>query len=144
MLYVLEGTVFLFSHKLPPNLMSRAHNATSSSSSFHPILKNALNAYEKRTKKKLLSHPLAEQLQSCYSPGDILLMFQQQVQEINQSQSGDEMLTKWLDPTVKVLYSFTEILGEGVGLVCFTCLSYDLRAHVHLFGRSSQLQKRYL
>ncbi|KAF8492977.1 hypothetical protein F5888DRAFT_857450 [Russula emetica] len=27
------------------------------------------------------------------------------------------MLTKWLDPTVNVLYAFTEALGEGVGLV---------------------------
>jgi hypothetical protein len=46
-------------------------------------------------------------------------VLQQQVQEANQSQSGDEMLTKWLDPTVKVLYAFTQALGEGVGVVCF-------------------------
>jgi hypothetical protein len=118
-LYVFEG--ILFSHRfLPPNLMSRIHN-TSSSSSFNSIIYNALEAYGKRTKKNLLSHPLAEQLQTCNSPGAILLVLQQQVQEINQSQSGDEMLTKWLDPTVKVLYAFTEALGEGVSLVCFTC-----------------------
>ena len=114
-------TVFLFSHKLPPSLMSRTHNTTSPSSSFHSIINNALKAYERRTKKNLLSHPLAEQLQTCASPAAILLVFKQQVQEIYRSQSGDEMLTKWLDPTVKVLYSFTEVLGEGVGLVCFTC-----------------------
>ncbi|KAN0109637.1 hypothetical protein V8E52_009074 [Russula decolorans] len=97
--------------------MSRTHSTTSSSSSFHLIINNALKAYEKRTKNNLLSHPLAEQLQTCNSPGDILLVLQQQVQENNRSQSGDEMLTKWLDPTVKVLYSFTETLGEGVGIV---------------------------
>jgi hypothetical protein len=115
--------VFLFSHKLlPPNLMSPTHNTASSSSSFHTIINNALEAYEKRTKKNLLSHPLAGQLQTCNSSGAILLVLQQQVQKINQSQSGDEMLTKWLDPTVKVLYAFTGALGEGVGLVCFqTC-----------------------
>jgi hypothetical protein len=27
-------------------------------------------------------------------------------------------LTKWLDPTVKVLYTLSETLGEGVSLVC--------------------------
>ena len=103
----------------PPNLMSRAHNTDSSSSGFHSIINNALGAYEKRTKKNLLTHPLAEQLQTCNSPGAILLVLQQQVQDINRSQSGDEALTKWLDPTVNVLYAFTEVLGEGVSYVCF-------------------------
>jgi hypothetical protein len=117
----------------PPNLMSRTHNTASSSSSFHSIINNALEAYEKRTKKNLLSHPLAGQLQTCNSPGAILLVLQQQVREINQSQSGDEMLTKWLNPTVNVLYAFTEALGEGVCFVCFkTC--FPLRsAHSCLF-----------
>lgn len=119
---------FLFSSykHLPPNMMSHAHSTASSSStalptpsSFHLIINNALEAYEKCTKKNLVSHPLAEQLQSCNSPDSIILVLQQQVQEINQSKSGDERLTKWLDPTVKVLYAFIEVLGEGVGLVCF-------------------------
>jgi hypothetical protein len=125
--------------------MSRIHSTPSSSSSFNSIIYNALEAYQKRTKKNLLSHPLAEQLQTCNSPGAILHVLQQQVQEINQSESGDEMLTKWLDPTVKVLYAFTEALGEGVGLVCFTrVFHYDLHTHIHLFGRFSHLRKRSL
>ena len=124
--------------------MSRTHNTASSSSSFHPIINNALEAYEKRTKKNLLSHPLAEQLQTCNTPGAILLVLQQQVQEIK-LQSGDEMLTKYLDPTVKVLYTFTEVLGEGVGLVCsMTCFHYDLHTHLYFFGRFSHLRKRSL
>jgi hypothetical protein len=116
--------LFLFSHKLtPPNLMSGIHSTAPSSLSFYLIINNALEAYEKRTKKNLLSHPLAEQLQTCNSPSAILLVLQRQVQETNQSQSDDEMLTKWLDPTVKVLYAFTEALGEGVGHVRFkTCI----------------------
>ena len=113
--------------------MSRIQSTVSSSSSFNSIIYHALEVYEKRAKKNLLSHPLAEQLQTCNSPGAILQVLQQQVLKINQSQSGDEMLTKWLDPTVKVLYAFTEALGEGVGLVCFkTC--FPLRsAHSRLF-----------
>jgi hypothetical protein len=113
--------------------MSRPHSTTSSSSSFHSIINNALKAYEKRTKNNLLFHPLAEQLQTCNSPGAILHILQQQVQEINQFQSGDETLTKWLDPTVNVLYAFTEALGEGVGLVCLnTCFPLQ-SAHSCLF-----------
>ena len=103
----------------PSHLMSGTHSTASSSSGFNSIINSALEVYEKRTKKNLLSHPLTEQLQNCDSPGAILLVLQQQVQEINHSQSSDERLTKWLDPTVNVLYAFTEVLGEGVGLVCF-------------------------
>jgi hypothetical protein len=46
-------------------------------------------------------------------------MLQQQIQELNQSRTGDERLTRWLDPTVNVLYTFSGALGEGVSLVCF-------------------------
>ncbi|KAI0272948.1 hypothetical protein BGY98DRAFT_1178994, partial [Russula aff. rugulosa BPL654] len=97
--------------------MSRIHSIAPSSLSFYLIINDALEAYEKRTKKNLLSHPLAEQFQTCNTPDAILLVLQQQVQETNQSQSGNETLIKWLDPTVKVLYAFTEVLGVGVGQV---------------------------
>jgi hypothetical protein len=42
----------------------------------------------------------------------------QQLQQFHQSRGADERLTKWVDPTVKVLYSLSETLGEGVSLVC--------------------------
>ena len=77
-----------------------------------------LRAYEKRTKNDLLSHPIFVQLQDCNSPSAITAVIHQQVQGFHQSQGGDEALTKWLDPTVKVLYSLSVTLGEGVGLVC--------------------------
>jgi hypothetical protein len=96
--------------------MSHSHLASSSSSSnFQLIINNAVKAYEKRTKKDLLAHPLASQLQACNSPGDIIAILQQQVQ----SQSRDDRWTKWLDPTVNVVYVLSATLGEGVGLVSF-------------------------
>jgi hypothetical protein len=77
-----------------------------------------LKTYEKRTKKDLLSHPLATRLQACDSPGAILSILQQQVQEFERSiGSSDDKWTKWLDPTVNVLYALSATLGEGVGLV---------------------------
>jgi len=97
--------------------MSHTRPTSTSPSNFQVIFNNALKTYERRTKKDLLAHPLATQLQDCDSHNSILIMLQQQVQELNQSQSGDERLTKWLDPTVKVLYTLSETLG-GVSLVC--------------------------
>jgi hypothetical protein len=99
---------------------SRITASQSPSSNFQSIINNALKVYEKRTKKDLLAHPLASQLQACGSPGDILAVLQQQVLGLDQSRSRDERWTKWLDPTVNVLFAFSETLGTGVGLVCPT------------------------
>ena len=74
-------------------------------------------SYEKQTKKDLSSHPLASQLQSCDSTSAIVAVLQDQVQEFDQARSGDERLTKWLNPTVSVLCAFSDALGEGISLV---------------------------
>ena len=98
-------------------LMSHTHPASSSSTNFQFIFNNALKAYEKHTKNDLLSHPLAAELQACQSPSSILTVLQQRVQEFDQSRTSDERLTKWLEPTVNVLYAFSGTIGEGVSLV---------------------------
>ena len=97
--------------------MSPTHPVGPSSPNFQLIFNNALKAYEKQTKNDLLSHPLAAQLQACQSPGSILTILQQQVQDLDQSRTSDERLTKWLNPTVNVLYAFSETIGEGASLV---------------------------
>jgi hypothetical protein len=99
--------------------MSNSHPiiAASSSSNFQLIFNNALKAYEKRTKKDLLAHPLAGELEKCNSPSKILAVLHQQVQGLDQSRSNDDRWTKWLDPTVNVLYMLSETLGEGISLV---------------------------
>jgi hypothetical protein len=102
--------------------MSHPHPTTAtatSSSTFQLIFNNALKAYEKRTKKDLLAHPLAAELQKCNSPSAILAVLHQQVQGLDQSPSNDDRWTKWLDPTVTVLHTLSETLGEGVSLVSF-------------------------
>ena len=97
--------------------MSHAQPTASSSSNFQLIINNALDKYKKRTKNDLLAHPLAAQLQSCDSPNAILAVLQQQVHGLDQSRSGDERWSRWLDPTVNVLYALSSTLAAGVGLV---------------------------
>lgn len=100
--------------------MSSSHpidTTASSSSSFQLIFNNTLKAYEKRTKKDLLAHPLAAELQHCNSPSEILAVLRKQVQGLDQSLSTDDRWTKWLKPTVNVLYMLSETLGEGISLV---------------------------
>ena len=94
--------------------MSHANPTTSSSPDFQSIFNNALEAYRRRTKNDLLAHPLAVQLQDCTSSSAVLALIHQQVQGLQRD--GDK-LTKWLDPTMRVLFAFSETLGEGVSLV---------------------------
>ena len=101
-------------------LMSDTHTATAASSpNFQLIFDDALKAYENLTQDDLLAHPLTAQLQTCDSPSAILLLLQERIQELNSSQTCDERLTNWLDPTVNVLYAFSDALGDCAGLVCF-------------------------
>jgi len=81
------------------------------------IFNAAVKSYQKQTKKDLIAHPLASRLQSCDSTSAILAVLQDQVQQFDQARSGDERLTKWLIPTVNVLYAFSAAVSEGVGLV---------------------------
>ena len=101
--------------------MSHTHSTSPSTSNSHfqLIFDNALKVYEKRTKKNLLSHPLASQLQACNSSDAILAVLQQQVQALDQFQSRDDRWNKWLGPMVNVLHTLSETLGEGVSLVSF-------------------------
>ena len=103
--------------RVPPTAMSHTHPTGPSSPNFQLIFNNALKAYEKQTNNDILFHPLVADLQACQSPNAILAVLQQQVQELDQSRTSDERLTKWLDPTVNVLYAFSETIGEGVSLV---------------------------
>ena len=94
-----------------------ANPIPSSSSNFQAIFSAAVKAYEKRTKKDLLAHPLACQLQACNSPSSILAVLQGQVNNLDKAQESDERLTKWLNPTVNVLLTFSATMGAGVSLV---------------------------
>ena len=94
-----------------------ASTASSSSLRFQAIFQAALKSYQKQTKKDLLAHPLASQLQDCDSTAAIIAILQDKVREFDKSHSGDEKLTKWLGPTVNVLNAFSATISGGVSLV---------------------------
>jgi hypothetical protein len=93
-----------------------------SNDNFAAIFQAALNEYENVTRKPLRTHPFATQLDSCDSPQAISNLFQSQSQAFNKFHKGDETFMTYLGPTVDILFTFSETLGEGIGLVsCFTC-----------------------
>ena len=104
----------------PRTIMSTAPTGlftSTSQSNFVSVFNAALQSYKRKTKKDLSSHPLLPSLQSCESPEAVLTVLRDQVPAFSQSQSCDDGLTKWVAPTVNVLYSFSGTIGQGVGLV---------------------------
>jgi hypothetical protein len=97
--------------------MSTVPSTSTSQSSFVSIFNAALESYKHKTKKDLASHPLLPNLQSCDSPEAILTVIRQQIPAFGQSQNDEDGLTKWVTPTVNVLYSFSATISGGLGLV---------------------------
>ena len=97
--------------------MSTAASTSTSYSKFLPIFNAALESYRRKTKKDLASHPLLSSLQPCDSPEAVLTVLREQIPAFNQSENQDDGLTKWVIPTVNVLYTFSGTIGQGVGLV---------------------------
>ncbi|KAH9061877.1 hypothetical protein EDB87DRAFT_1576210 [Lactarius vividus] len=97
--------------------MSTSLQVSPSTPNLHPIFEKALKEYKKKTRKEISTHPLAEEIRGCGSIEAILTVLQGKANELNQSQSNDERLTKWLTPTVNVLSALSVTLGEGVGTV---------------------------
>ena len=105
--------------------MSAVPSTSTSLSNFAPIFNTALEKYKRKTKQDLAKHPLLPRLQSCHSPEAILTVLRDQSPEFNQSQNSNDGLTRWVLPTVNVLYSFSATLGGAVGLVNITIYPYD-------------------
>ena len=97
--------------------MSTVPSTSISHSNFASIFNAALESYKHKTNNDLASHPLLPSLQPCNFPEAILAALQERIPAFSQSQNGDNGLTKWVTPTVNVLYAFSATLGQGVGLV---------------------------
>lgn len=72
-------------------------------------------AYTKKTKKDIFSHPLASRLRGCDSPAAIIAVLQEG--QLDGSWGGEEILAKFLNPTVNVICAYSQVLGGGIGSV---------------------------
>ena len=105
--------------------MSTVPSPPTSHSEFASLFNAALESYRRKTKSDLASHTLLPILQSCDSPEAVLAALRKNIPAFSESQSSDDELTKWVTPTVKVLYSFSATLGGIVGLVSIKMLLRD-------------------
>ncbi|KAH9996977.1 hypothetical protein BJV74DRAFT_794986 [Russula compacta] len=94
---------------------SQNPTVTVSSTNYQAIFDNALEGYKRRTKKDLRSHPLFAKLEACDSTDNVLATLREQISGLDQS--GHDKWSKWLNPTVNVLYNFSATIGGGISLV---------------------------
>jgi hypothetical protein len=89
-----------------------------STNNFTTIFNAAANEYQKLTGKSLDTHPFAApQLDTCQNPEAVSALLRTQAQAFSKFREGDERLMAWLDPTIHILSTFSDTLGEGIGLV---------------------------
>ena len=120
-----------------------APSTSTSHSNFASIFNAALETYKHKTKRDLSSHPLLPTLQPCDSAEAILTVLREHIPTFSQSENGDNGLTKWVAPTVDVLYSFSATLGGAVGLVSIRELVEDLCSNDYLLGVPSSKRNLY-
>ncbi|KAN0142127.1 hypothetical protein V8E53_000589 [Lactarius tabidus] len=88
-----------------------------SSSHFKSILDAALSEYKTKTGNDLTNNSLAKELQGCESAEAVLDIIQREAMAFDKFRAGDKRLTKWIGPSVDVLYTISATLGQGVGMV---------------------------
>jgi hypothetical protein len=123
-LHMIDAPLVSFSYhqqQLSPSsprvVMFTVPSTSTSHSNVASIFNAALGKYKRKTEQDLAKHPLLPRLQSCESPAAILNVLQEQIPASSQSQNSDNGLTKWVKPTVNVMYSFSAALGGVAGLV---------------------------
>ena len=88
------------------------------------LLETALNEFEKRAGITLDRHPIADKLVNCDSADSIIEVLQEQAQAFRNFRGDDGKMMTWLKRTVNVLcaLSTSDVLAEGVGLVCVNAI----------------------
>ena len=105
--------------------MSTSNQTTDpSTSNFAAIFDAASREYTFLTKKDLATHPLAAVIEGFNTPDAILNVFRKQASAFDKFRNGDDKLMEWLTPIVNILFTFSETLGEGVGLVSLHSVEY--------------------
>ena len=95
-----------------------------SASNFAAIFDAASHEYKSLTKKDLATHPFAAAFEGFNSPDAILNVFRKQASAFDKFRKGDDKLMEWLTSIVNILFTFSETLGEGFGLVSPHSIEY--------------------
>jgi hypothetical protein len=91
--------------------------STSDFRHFTRIFQEACDEYQRLTGHSLYTHPFSAEIHSCNPLDAILVVLRNQAQTHIKCCKGHEKLLKYLNPVVNILFMFSGVLWEGVGLV---------------------------
>ena len=137
-IFIHDLSISHFSSAFPMSATNQT--AGTSTDNFTAIFKAAENEYQTLTGKSLKTHPFATQLETCQNTEAVSNLLRTQAQAFSKFRNSDERLMTWLDPTIHILSTFSDTLGEGISLVSNV-------VHLHttvpgLVSRHSNLQKQ--
>jgi hypothetical protein len=110
------------------------HTADLSTANFTAIFDAASYEYKTLTKQDIETHPFAAAFENSNSPDSVMNIFRKQAQAFDKFRNGDDKLIAWLISIVNVLFTFSETLGEGIGLVSIQFF-YDISTLRHLLSQ---------
>ena len=95
----------------------KSEGPSQSTDNFTAILEAAKKEYKKLTRKDLDTHRFSVQLKNCKSPEAFLDVLQEQVHAFSKSSGFNERLMHSLRPIVHILFTFSETIVQGAGIV---------------------------
>jgi len=98
-------------HSATAITMSQTSSEIPSHANYRLIFDRTLQAYRKKTGKDLPTTPLFHTLETCRSSDEVIVILRQQVPAFDQSGSSNDGLTRWLEPTVKVVNVFSATIA---------------------------------
>ena len=93
---------------------------TSEPHSNSQLVIDALGDYANLTGVDLSKNPFAESLQRYNTPDGILELLQEREKAFKEYRDGNRRLINSISPAVRVLYTFSNFLGEVISLVSHT------------------------
>ena len=115
-----------------------------SAANFTAIFDAASNEYKSLTGQDLASHPFAATFENSNSPNSVLDVFRKQAQIFDKFCRGDDKLMAWLTPIVNILFTLSETLGEGIGLVSIQSMIFQPSNPFQSLSRPQRRSSRVL
>ena len=91
--------------------------SSSSASRFQSILDNALRDYTQQTGVDLAKYDFVNQLESCQSPDEVILLLRDKARKFKEYREGNRKMINWVTPIVQVVHVFSAFLGEASSMV---------------------------
>ena len=95
------------------------------------LIRDALDDYAKQMKIDLKDNPFAEELKDCNSPDAILQLLEKNRDDFKDYRKKDRKFIDCLNPVVKFVHAFSDVLGEAASLVSAERSLRSTMIHIH-------------